>query len=199
MGDRGVGVRWTVELRAIGAVASGDAASEGAGDAGEVGTVVRREGVQVYVVVGHGSGLDSHAPIVGSGASTAQQARVTVRITNRDGTLTRRASASTHSASSGQALSHLSPWERAKPPKRFLGCATDCVDGFARNDTPSPYPVPLIHPHPRIKCGAGSHLPPSRGKGPGRARLREGESAHRGSRGVHQRGRVDANQHGARE
>ncbi len=37
----------------------------------------------------------------------------------------------------------------------------------AQHDNTSHSHAPPIHPHPRIKCGAGSHLPPSRGKGPG--------------------------------
>ena len=39
--------------------------------------------------------------------------------------------------------------------------------------------APPVHPHPRIKCGAGSNLPPSRGKGPeGRLGVRTG--THKG-------------------
>ncbi len=59
------------------AVAAGHAAAEGALYAGKVCRVLRWEGVYVYSVVRHGSGLCSHADMVGRGASGAQRVRVT--------------------------------------------------------------------------------------------------------------------------
>ena len=75
-GDHRVGVAGAVDPGARGAVAAGYAAAEGALDAFEVCRVLRREGVYVYVIVGRGGGLGSHADMVGRGALSAQRARV---------------------------------------------------------------------------------------------------------------------------
>ena len=78
-GDHGVVVGGTVEPAGVGAGAAGDAAAEGALEAVDVGPVVRWEEVRGNVAFGHGSGsgLCSHADMVGRAALSAQRARVT--------------------------------------------------------------------------------------------------------------------------
>ena len=57
-----------MDAGAIGTLAAGDAAAEGALDALEVCPVLRREGIHVYAVVEHGSGYGNHGDMVGRGA-----------------------------------------------------------------------------------------------------------------------------------